>query len=660
MKKLRSRQRTQFKKGNIPHNKGLIFPKSDKTDPVKVSKWRRLAPTQYSLVTKGGIDEKSVHAPDIDGTPGSIRLLRPEKKPNTEVTVDQKSSVKREKTVHGHTGSRTIDNTKMVEMWNDVFKCHHEHVSECEQLVAEIHDNKKWGSAWKYTFKCKNCDFISKEYRAYEEIKTGKPGPNPAAINYGLALGMQDTPMGVKRTRLLLNSMNIPAPAKSSLQRTTNQMSEYTDELNKADMREKIELVKKVNADRGNDPNIFNIALDGRYNTTSIASRKKPGQNASQCVGIAAETITDKQYIIASYYQNQLCWTGAWLKGKGFNVECPGNHEGCTANISQFSPLSEEKVGFEIGKQLILNDVLVRYVTTDGDSRSSHGIERAMKLLDPLWKVDRLADPTHLGQSQFRQCQRATFSDEMFPGRTREIRKNVHTIFSKDIKARCSCIFKALMKEHSGDVTEIRKHLPNVLLSTLKCYSGDCSMCRRHSMVCSGGVVKNWWYRSVFLGPNKITTLNMNENDKKLVHELLKMRLSIEALDMLKLNSSTQKCESTNRSINIGLPKNVNYSKNIKGRLASAILARNNGPGSSMISKTEHVGLELCDDVKNSLYQMDNESEYHKQYEKDKTNLNRRLLQLGNKNYSFRKNKEARNEVPDYQKGQLDPILEHW
>ena len=216
------------------------------------------------------------------------------------------------------------------------------------------------------------------------------------------------------------------------------------------------------------------------------------------------------------------------------------------------------------------------------------------------------------------------------------------------------------MKEYSGDVTEIRKHLPNVLLSTLKCYSGDCSMCRRHSMVCSGGVVKNWWYRSVFLGPNKITTLNMNENDKRLVHELLKMRLSIEALDMLKLNSSTQKCESTNRSINIGLPKNVNYSRNIKGRLASTILARNNGPGSSMISKTENVGLELCDNVKNSLHQMDNESEYHKQYEKNKTNLNRRLLQLGNKNYSYRKNKEAKNEVPDYQKGQLDPILEHW
>ena len=118
-----------------------------------------------------------------------------------------------------------------------------------------------------------------------------------------------------------------------------------------------------------------------------------------------------------------MCWTGAWLKGKGFNIECPGNHEGCTANISQFSPLSEEKVGYEIGKQLILNDVLVRYVTTDGDSRSSHGIERAMKLLDPLWKVDRLADPTHLGQSQFRQCQRATFSDEMFPGCPRKIRK---------------------------------------------------------------------------------------------------------------------------------------------------------------------------------------------------------------------------------------------
>lgn len=661
MKKSRGRQRTQFKRGHIPHNKGKTFPQSGKSESMKIFKWKRLESAQYSLVTKHGTNEKSVYAPDTEGAPSSVRLLRPQQKLKSEVNQESNVCLKKKETVHGTKGTRTIDNHKMVEMWNDMFKCHGEQKSQCEQLFAEIHENKKWGSAWKYKFKCKNCDFISQQYKAYEEIQTDKPGPNPAAINYGLAVGMQDTPMGVKRTRLLLNCMNIPAPAKSSLQRTTNKISEYTDELNKADMREKIELVKKVNMDRGNDPNVFNISIDGRYNTTTIASRKKPGQNASQLIGIATENITDKQYIIASYYQNQLCWTGAWLKGKGFNVECPGGHEGCTANISQYSPLSEEKVGYEIGQQLILNDVLVRYVTTDGDSRSSHGIDRAMKLLEPLWKCERLADPTHLAQSQFRQSQRASFSDEMFPGRTREMRKSIHTIFSRDIKARCSCVMKALNAEYSGDVNEIRKHLPNVLVATLKCYSGDCSMCRRHSMVCSGGVVKNWWYRSIYLGPYKITNLNMNENDMQLVRELLKMRLSIESLDLLKLNSSTQKCESTNRSINIGLQKSVNYSRNIKGRLASAIHARNNGPGTSLIEKTKNVGVKLCDDVVHSLHQFDNEFEYHKEYEKNKTNINRRLLQLGNKFYHHRKNKETKNEVPDYQKGQLDPVLEeHW
>ena len=73
----------------------------------------------------------------------------------------------------------------------------------------------------------------------------------------------------------------------------------------------------------------------------------------------------------------------------------------------------------------------------------------------------------------------------------------------------------------------------------------------------------------------------------------------------------------------------MNYSRNIKGRLASCIHARNNGPGTSVIAKTKNVGLELCDDLKKSLYQMDNECEYHKLYEKKKTNINRRLRQLG-------------------------------
>ena len=89
--------------------------------------------------------------------------------------------------------------------------------------------------------------------------------------------------------------------------------------------------------------------MDGRYNLTTISSREKPGQNASQAIGIACETMTEKQYIIAAAIQNKLCWTGAWLRGKGMEVECAGGHPDCTANTYRQAPLSEYELGKAIG-----------------------------------------------------------------------------------------------------------------------------------------------------------------------------------------------------------------------------------------------------------------------------------------------------------------------
>ena len=99
-------------------------------------------------------------------------------------------------------------------------------------------------------------------------------------------------------------------------------------------------------------------------------------------------------------------------------------------------------MGREIGTQLALQGMLVKYATSDGDSRSTEGIDHALKVLHPMWNVQRLADPTHLGQSQFRHCNRANFSREMFPGRTREQQKEAQKVFSQDVKARCSLILK--------------------------------------------------------------------------------------------------------------------------------------------------------------------------------------------------------------------------
>ena len=67
-------------------------------------------------------------------------------------------------------------------------------------------------------------------------------------------------------------------------------------------------MLKDINIKHGNKASEINIAMDGRYNSATTASRKKPGQNASQAIGVACETMTDKKFVIQASFKNKLCW----------------------------------------------------------------------------------------------------------------------------------------------------------------------------------------------------------------------------------------------------------------------------------------------------------------------------------------------------------------
>jgi len=532
MKGYKKRKTTCFKNGNIPHNKGVRYLTDDtlpSSSAASVPVTRRMDADKFSLIavtkpTNGGL--QSIQAPDCNGTPGSAKILRPSSKAKLDL---------KETELNEHDGTRIICMKKNVEMWNDIIHRHGNQVNICDRPEFQIANERKWGLAWKHTIMCQNCSFKSPEYKLYEEIKTNKPGPNPAAVNMMFQAGLQDTPMGNTRARYLLAATDIPPPSKTSMQRASNIVGKATVELNEIDMIDKLKLVRQVNVMRGvQHPEQINVAFDARYNAIRYGHEKKPGQSSSQAVGIACETITEKKYIVGATVENKLCWTGAWLKGKGFDVQCPGGHVDCTANLSPVAPHSEYEMAKEIGKKFVLQEILIRHATTDGDAQAAAGFQDAYNILHPMWKVERLSDPIHLGRLQFKRCNSAIFSENMFPGiRTREGKRLKQKIFSQDIKARCSLIFKQLMEDNSGDVAKIKCQLPQVLDATLHCYSGDCSKCRRYSKVCGGGSTNSWWMRSAYLGPHQVTHLNMTENDKNILLEVLKMKLSCDVVERL-------------------------------------------------------------------------------------------------------------------------------
>ena len=83
-----------------------------------------------------------------------------------------------------------------------------------------------------------------------------------------------------------MSNMDMPPPARSSMQRTSKIESKTVKDLNDRDMAQKVEMLKDINIEHGNETSEINTAMDGRYNSATTARGKKPGQNASQAIGL--------------------------------------------------------------------------------------------------------------------------------------------------------------------------------------------------------------------------------------------------------------------------------------------------------------------------------------------------------------------------------------
>lgn len=171
------------------------------------TKWKRLPSSSFSTITKVSVDGKSFTSPDCDGNPGTAKFLRPK-------TTKSSSELQKNEKDEELKGMRLLDNEELLKMMNAVYKYHQEESPECHQPDFTISKQTKQGICWKYTMACSKCELITPEYKMYKEIETNLPGPNAAAPNVSLAVGLQDTPIGNTKARLLIASMDVPPPAK--------------------------------------------------------------------------------------------------------------------------------------------------------------------------------------------------------------------------------------------------------------------------------------------------------------------------------------------------------------------------------------------------------------------------------------------------------------
>lgn len=418
-----------------------------------------------------------------------------------------------------------------------------------------------------------------------------------AKTNLQLQFGLQDTPIGNERARLLLSYMGMRPGTRNGMQRNTNKAGEITSSVCQEDIREKIQNIKMVNKARGLSENTPIAAeFDVRYGGARMNSSYRPGQGASNAIGLLVENVTDGKSIIGVYVENKLCSKGAWLRKQGQDVSCPG-HEGCTATISCSDLISEKKIAEEIGNHLCgVHEIMVSHLTTDSDAKGPAGMEEAMQKVEPTWRITKFKDLTHLGKSQQNAVKNAKFSDEMFREIPRApLRHKAQEALAKDLAARCAISHKKLFEICGKNIEKIKRCAYRVVDCIVDCYSGDHRRCRssKFAFTCKGTPGRTWFEMSHHLDGLKITSFNPSSTDKHFLRRVIHMTLGREGLAATQLRTTTQGCESRNAGLSVSLPKSRRHPRNVTARAHSAVLRLNNGPVSSMEKKLAAGGCSL-------------------------------------------------------------------
>ena len=648
MAKSRKKAANWFKKGHrhyarYKHEEGI-----SNTNP---SVWMpRLTQEMFAKVaTKlpGGL----IGVPNTDGQPGGAKLLRPTHGPED----DDITSRYLQPTTQTNTEMHLISTSRNTAMWNECIEAHSS--TTCRVPHFSVYLQVKRGLCWKHALKCTKCDYTSRMYRLYEEVPSQARGPKFASPNVGLQVGLLESAIGNAKTRVLLASSNISPPNRAGMQHLSNRVGSIISTAVDDDLKTRRSNIALVNHLRGLPQTApINVSLDSRYNSQTITGTYKQGTNASQAVGLAIECQTDSRDIIGVYTENKLCWVGASLRNKGYDVECPGGHANCTATIAPEDPLSEYNIGRQLGRQLTGQGVLVKHAVTDGDARSAQGLEAGIAEQYPTWKVQRQSDTTHLSAGQFRHTMKTRFTERMFPGSTAELRKEQQKIFSLDVKGRCQKIYTELHAMHTGNMTKIAARMPKVIEATLNCYSGDCSKCRRNAIVCGGGRKTGWWTKSLYLRPNQLTHLNITHSDREKLRALLNIRLGVDALEKTKLNLNTNKNEAANRGLSASLPKNVTFSRNCTARAYAAVHRMNHGIGASLLHKLEQANCPVASGghVAKAIHQMQHTQHYHREYARRRAVRMHRMYSRLRRIKAYRDTKQRRRDIDVYKKGQLD------
>lgn len=532
-------------------------------------------------------------------------------------------------------------------MWNESFRQHLSKRPTCKgNLQWNTHKEEQRGFVWRATLNCDNCNFISKKYKLYKEVQTTKKGPKPAAINYGMQVGLSQVSMGSSGLRKILLSGNIPAPSTKGMQNSANKVNEKIEIQNVADMADIRTELKTINKMRGHPESHIDVEGDGCYNNPLYSGiGKTPFQPATQSCYVVVENMTDKKLVINLVTKNKLCSHGKDHSNENINKKnCK-----CTQNLQMVESIgNEQRSASESLSKLYSEGFEVRHITTDPDSSAYRAAEQLASNYNSKVTPEHLIDTRHFSDNHRKQIKKNEILTSLMPARTKKQREDLIGRFALDLSQRCHAEYKSALKHCDGNFQTFKRKLSHTVDAIILCYQSKHCICKRNSFVCKG-IEDPWINKSIYLP--KTFKLNLTLKQQSELRKCINYRLGPKELERTKLGTNTQKSECVNRIIRRSLPRSNTFSKNFQGRANSAVSSANHGPGESVMALCLSVGAPVTagSKVHTHLQQEQKIYENHKQYKKLAKYMKNRKQKAKAKFELYSKNQE----VNKYEKGML-------
>jgi hypothetical protein len=511
----------------------------------------------------------------------------------------------------------------------------------------------KWGLNWKEGMKCSSCKYVSPVHKLYKEISGDSvTGRKSSTCNVGLQIGLSKTPIGNNTLRSILLAADIPAPSTSGLQKAANRVNAQLIKENKADMQQRRQTIIEVNTARGLPANSLSISGDGAFNNPlSSASGQTPWQPATQVTYVVTENVTKDKQVLSLATRNKLCSKHHRVK----NESCVLNAE-CSATLKFSSPIGNEKeLAKECVRELNSDNLAVTSLTTDADSAAYQAVKELHREGELETCPESFLDTRHLSASQRRLIRGYKFVSDMMCSRTKSRRDKLASKFSVDCAARCNAEFNSAFRNHTGNVTSMKKALSQASDAIAHCYVNDHSKCGRKSFICKGG--KSNWLNSTssILSNCRDFKIEHTESNIQNLKKCIDLRLGPRAVEKTYLNLNTQKTEAVNKSLKNSLPRNRTFSRNFPGRAHSAIHSVNlKSSAKSVALLRNRLGCPVTRGslVARQLQQINNQTQLSKE---QKQTPKCKLSRIKKKVELFKLHDESRNDEITYSKDMISP-----